>query len=288
MVDWDAQGQALTQSARSRRHWVVKHSSGFCGVGHMMRKWKEWDTATCPRCNDPDETTSHVWTCSGGGADGRWEKSLADLWDWMTEQETAPELRDAICDYLRSWRDKSQVLAGHQCDFPGLQQAVHNQATIGWQAFFEGYLACDWAATQHTYYEWAGSRRTGRRWATEILKKLWNIAWDLWEHRNGYVHTDLQPAKKIEQMEKAVRQEFHLGSATLAVGDQPLFSKTIDQLLKSPYEAQQAWVDLVQAARQRACRRDRAAYRGERSFLRGWLGRDSGSTGLVQSSAKHA
>jgi len=76
----------------------------------------------------------------------------------------------------------------------------------------------------------------------------------LWEHRNGYVHTALQPTKKIEQMEKAIRQEFHLGSAMLAVGNQLLFGKTIDQLLQSTYEAQKAWVDLVQAARQRAYR----------------------------------
>ena len=81
---------------------------------------------------------------------------------------------------------------------------------------------------------------------------------------------------------------FHLGSAMLAVGDQPLFSKTIDQLLQSPYEAQKAWVYLVQVARQRAYRRDRAAYRGEWSFLRGWLGRDLGSTGSAGPSAEHA
>ena len=129
---------------------------------------------------------------------------------------------------------------------------MQNQEAIGWQAFFEGYLACDWAATQQTYYDWVGSRRTGRRWATEIIKKLWNIAWDLWEHRNGYVHSALQPTTKIVQMVKAIRQEFQLGSAMLAVGDQPLFSKSINQLLQSPYEVQKAWIDLVQVARQRA------------------------------------
>jgi hypothetical protein len=33
-----------------------------------------------------------------------------------------------------------------------------------------------------------GERKTGKRWISSLIKKLWEIAWDLWEHRNGVLH----------------------------------------------------------------------------------------------------
>ena len=41
-IDWKASGSALKQLKRSRQHWIVKHTSGFCSIGHMMAHWKQW------------------------------------------------------------------------------------------------------------------------------------------------------------------------------------------------------------------------------------------------------
>jgi hypothetical protein len=32
------------------------------------------------------------------------------------------------------------------------------------------------------------SHRTGKRWAIALIQKMWDTAWDLWEHRNGVLH----------------------------------------------------------------------------------------------------
>jgi hypothetical protein len=33
-----------------------------------------------------------------------------------------------------------------------------------------------------------GSTHSGKRWLAALILKLWNIAWDLWEHRNNIAH----------------------------------------------------------------------------------------------------
>ena len=50
------------------------------------------------------------------------------------------------------------------------------------------YGRIDWEQAQEAYYKWYRSRKSARRWTTALIQKLWNVAWDLWEHRNGIVH----------------------------------------------------------------------------------------------------
>ena len=99
-IDWGASGTALKSSRCSRWHWVVKHSSGFCGVGQMMARWKKWPTAECPRCGDPCKTTRHVWKCSGENANLIWTAALDRLRTWLLSQGTAPEVCEAIHVHL--------------------------------------------------------------------------------------------------------------------------------------------------------------------------------------------
>jgi hypothetical protein len=67
--------------------------------------------------------------------------------------------------------------------------AVNIQHTSGWKNFFEGRPNILWSKLQSCYYTVAlKSRQSGKRWMTELIKKLWGVAWDLWEHRNGILH----------------------------------------------------------------------------------------------------
>ena len=46
-------------------------------------------------------------------------------------------------------------------------------------------LTMSWAETQQKYNEWlVGCQNPGLRWTIAIIKKLRDIAWDVWEHRN--------------------------------------------------------------------------------------------------------
>jgi hypothetical protein len=69
-----------------------------------------------------------------------------------------------------------------------VQAALLTQDAIGWENFFEGCIAQDWKAVQNAYFCWCHSQKTGCRWTASLIQKLWDISWDLWEHRIGIVH----------------------------------------------------------------------------------------------------
>jgi hypothetical protein len=78
---------------------------------------------------------------------------------------------------------------------------------MGWQPFFEGALALGWSEYMDLYYNLRMSNRNGRCWLSSIIKKLWNIAWNLWEHRNGAAH-DKQNGLTAAFLQQEVQNEF--------------------------------------------------------------------------------
>ncbi len=65
-VNWDLIEVAMKESARSRRVFVSKHVCGMCGVGKIMKRWKQRSDDSCPRCG-MREDAAHVWQCQGEG-----------------------------------------------------------------------------------------------------------------------------------------------------------------------------------------------------------------------------
>jgi hypothetical protein len=65
--------------------------------------------------------------------------------------------------------------------------------------------------------------QSGKRWLAQLILKLWDIAWDLWEHRNNIAHSANSDAD-LQQINNEVQ-------ALLAMNEYPataayLFSKT--------------------------------------------------------------
>ena len=47
-----------------------------------------------------------------------------------------------------------------------------------------GLHSREWERIQADHFKAQGSLRSGRRWVVELIKKLWNTAWDMWMFRN--------------------------------------------------------------------------------------------------------
>ena len=67
----------------------------------------------------------------------------------------------------------------------------------------------EWARVQQEYYQWIGIQRSGKRWVTALIKKLWQILWDIWDNRNDFLHktqmaADLSGAVSLA---KAIQEE---------------------------------------------------------------------------------
>ncbi len=61
-----------------------------------------------------------------------------------------PDLQDAILIHLDSWRTGQDIQ--HFSPFH-LQDAIQLQDRIGWQPFFEGWIALECEAIQHAFLD---------------------------------------------------------------------------------------------------------------------------------------
>jgi hypothetical protein len=42
-----------------------------------------------------------------------------------------------------------------------------------------GRISLHWRDVQQHYYELLGSRNMGKKWATALIQKVWEVSWDL-------------------------------------------------------------------------------------------------------------
>jgi hypothetical protein len=150
---------------------------------HILKFFTVGAGDTCPRCPKVEDAP-HVWTCQAPAATHLWQASINGLQTWFREQKTAPGVATAICWQLRTWHSANPP-EPQMSDYPGLREVLELQDLLGWQPLLEGRPACGWAELQHCYLLWLGRRRSGRRWLTALIKKLWEITWAQWDHRNS-------------------------------------------------------------------------------------------------------
>jgi hypothetical protein len=72
------------------------------------------------------------------------------------------------------------------------------QNDIGWGPGLEGCLGASWRQDQEQYYSSLGQARSGLRWTTALVLKLWQVAWNMWEHRNQIEHDIAAAQKKFD------------------------------------------------------------------------------------------
>jgi hypothetical protein len=63
---------AVKSIPRSRCIFLSKHTTGMCGVGKFIVRWKERNNPDCPRCGAFEDP--HVWKCKGWCTPAIWNK----------------------------------------------------------------------------------------------------------------------------------------------------------------------------------------------------------------------
>ena len=150
---------------------------------------------------------------------------------------------------------------------------MKKQKEIGWQAFLEGTPATGWSDVQQRYFEWIGSRKTGKRWLTSVIQKMWDIAWDLWDHRCKILHNKDSSILHARQ-EDDIKTEFDKGTAGLLPHTKRMFSDGLLRVLQRNQQRREAWIVCVQAARARCLRKKEQrqhSYTQERESMMHWL-----------------
>jgi hypothetical protein len=269
MIDWELIGGAMKQVPLNRQIWILKHVTGFCATGNNMLRRKVRTSAQCPRCVQ-DETPEHVWTCRGADTNAIWDKSLKNLKSWLLENSTHPEMAKAIIEYLDSWRnDTSPTTYISQA---WMRSVFAGQSPLGWRNMLEGFLTVTWQTTQKTYFARLGSARSPKRWTIALIQKMWEVAWNMWEHRNGILH-DKEQSIILQSLNDTIREEFRKGGQGLPKEARALFSQGCGVVLAKPVEVRQQWVARLQLARSRAASEQSLGqtFDKERQAMARWL-----------------
>ncbi|MGL5934640.1 MAG: hypothetical protein ACRCZI_03340 [Cetobacterium sp.] len=239
----------------SRKRYITKTASANCGIGATMQEWGFQDTAKCPRCSEEHETTTHVQRCSGHGADEVFEKSLLKLQAYLTDENTHPELQEAIVTCLQRWRDKKPIRL--QEFSTEMRDVIRDQHEIGWQQLLEGLPAKKWQTMQQLHYRREEVRKSSRRWLRGLLLQLHQIGHRQWKHRCDIKNQITQPTEKEQEdnIHEVIEEEYVRGAGSLMPGDKNLMEYNLIQLLNKTLAYKIGWVTRVGAARQRALRR---------------------------------
>jgi len=246
--------------------WASKHMSGHFAHSKNMVRWKQCSADQCPRCGLPREDKSHIIRCQHESATKTWDDALTNLKEWLKTEQTDPQLIELLLTELNAWRNNEP----HSTTSPVAQA----QTAIRWDAVLDGWLSLEWQATQSAYWQQWKRRKSSKRWTSELIKKLLNVSWDMWEHRNAALHhSTLHQADIIEsKINNQIRETFALGLRDLPRDAFPLFHDTVEELLQKPRSYKEQWLDLVNAAKRRKQHHEHGTYIQEQRFMRRWLG----------------
>ena len=198
----------------------------------------------------------------------------------MTKSRTLPDLQDAIIRSLKHWRNQDDR-PDPDYNWPGVNDLVLLQDTVGWKAFLEGGVLQAWAAKQQDYYDWLNKKNTGKRWITTLIKKLWQISWNMWEHRNGEDKNPSSPASLREHARLDVLIATDYADQTfLSQRDRRWFRRPKEIIFMESLTYKTQWIESVLLDRARYRRRHRTSTRAQRTLMSSTFRRSSIPTPL--------
>ena len=178
------------------------------------------------------------------------ETSVATLKLQLGRIYTSPVVINVIGRRLMEWKRGvpfSQVNTTH----PFVTEALREQDLMGWDAFLEGSISKAWRQAQEYYLAFSKSPRTSKRWTSALIQKVFEVAWDQWEHRNGILHdVDNKFDKATElRVNREIQNQFRIGKASLPRADHGLFHAGAQRILARSLKSKQNWLHFVSTAR---------------------------------------
>jgi len=222
--------------------------------------------AACPRCRCTSEDKQHIIRCPQEAEKALWYKALQDLKAWMTTELSDPQIIQDILNGLQAWYNNT--------DSPKETSAAHQQSRLGWEAFLDGCLCLEWRAQQDAYWAQWRCRKSSKWWTTELIKKIWTILWDQWDHHNEALHNDTNNQEVIleSKINSQVRDLFCSSPQAVPHDAMTLFKGTLDKLLRHSMQYKEQWAASVAVAAQCKKQHDYGAYLSKQRGMRRWLG----------------
>lgn len=264
-VDWEGIQNAIDRLPKHRQHWITKQVLGECGVNTVMVKRKEKSCDKCKRCGEV-ETPIHVWKCRAVESISIWRQSIAKLRTHLENSNTDPSITEEIISGLLTWYQLEHVDQNYS------ESLNTRQSLIGWDFLIEGWLSKEWRSRQQNFLSLNKNKSSVKRWVSALILKLWEVAWDLWEHRNGVEHSFDQELLN-QQLDVLIEYEIqHHSFGDYEMLDRMFFENEIQKLRASTVGYKKAWLRNVDGAKKYSARqRNRNGIRGMQQVMRRFL-----------------
>ena len=240
-ISWQEVGKAMKQNKIEKRHWIVKHSTGNCGVNAILVHRKKKLIPNCLRCGNYEDSV-HVWKCQHSTTSELWDRELDELKLWMISISTAPYIVESLIEGLRNWYSGSNLRT-----WCPLNQAQH---VVGWNNLILGRFHQSWMETQHDHFRANFSKKSASAWLTKLILQIWKIAWKLWLVRNEYEHENDAERKNIE-FSHSIEVEIAIGFDNLPHSHRHMFNENEITYLRTTarIDYKRQWLENLQACR---------------------------------------
>ena len=126
-----------------------------------------------------------------------------------------------------------------------------DQDSIGWCNMTNGFISKKWRTIQRAHLKEMGSMKSPDLWTARFQRRIWEIAWRMWQHRNDFLHSDGRTIhfQESSAINHEIRNEYNKSGNGIPASYQYLFQVNIDRLLRQPIFDRQEWLRSVWVAR---------------------------------------
>jgi hypothetical protein len=243
-VAWAPLQKVSKTSSIQTRHWIIKRAARDCGANAVLFKRRQRHDDRCTMCSEP-ETVLHVYQCQSEGHQREWDRCIQELRKELIEHLTDPTIVEQLCQGLNLWQ-KGELVGDHSL--------LKKQSLIGWDGILEGVLGIHWQHQQEAYLTAKQSKKSGIQWSMMVIRKLWKIAWSLWQYRNTQEHAkDMD--NEWSRLKEAVDAELEVGHQGIVGLDVLFRQQEIEKALRGQHGYTRAWLRNVKTRRQREFRK---------------------------------
>ena len=167
----------------------------------------------------------------------------------MMTRLSHPELLKTIVPWLRSHETARPTVTTQT--FPSTKEMVLEQLNLGKTTTLKGFLVTDWVGIQEEFLKWNGRKTTGKRWLSRLIKKLWEIAWDLWQLRMHIIRKGNTATEAIirTELRRKVQQRYNKYNKNPHQSLSKWFLRSRNEIYDDSIEQQKQWIEQVDALR---------------------------------------
>lgn len=115
--------------------------------------------------------------------------------------------------------------------------------------FMFGWWAKGWAEIQQAYFVSLSRCNTGKRWLSQLIRKQWEVSWDLWRHRMEVAATSdsFSVARAHARLNIEIHILYNVLSTTTYPPLQRWFRQPVAIVCQQSLSFKQDWLSMVRS-----------------------------------------